>query len=89
MLQEIKTSMRMTQDALDTEITNNIEMCKKDLEIGGVYCDESEKLMRKACELYVKWQFDYQGKGEQFESAYRKLKDAMALCGDYNVRPAD
>lgn len=87
MLNAIKQSMRISHNALNNDIIDNIEMCKLDLSMAGVYCNEDDKLLQKACELYIKWQNDYQGKGEQFEKAYRSLKDAMALCGDYNVRP--
>ena len=81
--------MRISHDALNDDISGNIEICKLDLEMAGVYCKETDKLYQKACELYCKWQNDYMGKGEQFEKSYRSLKDAMALCGDYNVRPAN
>ena len=86
---EIKKSMRISHDALDDDIKRNIDTCKLDLNIAGVYGKDDDKLIVKACELYTKWQHDYQGKGEQFEKAYRNLKDALALCGDYNVRPTD
>lgn len=89
MLKDIKLSMRISHDGIDHDIENNIETCKLDLKIAGIYWKDDDKLLQKACELYVKWQFDYAGKGEQFEKAYRNLRDALALCGDYNVRSAD
>lgn len=81
--------MRISHNKLDDSITDDIESCKTELQMAGVYCKDTDQLLQKACELYVKWQNDYGGKGEQFEKAYNKLKDAMALCGDYNVRPTD
>jgi len=89
MVGKIKQSMRISHDALNDDIEENVEICKADLNISGVYWKEDDRLLQKACELYVKWQYDYQGKGEQFEKAYKSLKDSMALCGDYDVRPAD
>ena len=89
MLNAIKQSMRISHDVLNDDILRNIEICKLDMEMKGVYCKETDKLYQKACELYYKWQTDYMGKGEQFEKSYYSLRDAMALCGDYNVRPAD
>lgn len=89
MIETIKLSMRISHNALDSDIQKNIEICKRDLFIAGVYCKEDDELLSKACELYVKWQYDYMGKGEQFGKSYQKLKDAMALCGDYNVRSTD
>lgn len=89
MLNKIKKSMRISHDALNETILEDIEICKMDLSVAGVYCNDDDKLLQKACELYIKWQNNYLGKGEQFEKAYRSLKDAMALCGDYNVRPSN
>ena len=89
MLDRIKKSMRISHRALDDSINDDIVSCKSELMMAGVYCNESDQLLYKACELYVKWQNDYMGNGEQFGRAYSNLKDAMALCGDYNVRPAD
>lgn len=89
MIETIKKSLRISHDALNDEINNNIEICKMDLNISGVYYTDTDELFKKACELYIKWQFDYMGKGELFEKSYRSLKDAMALCGDYNVQPAN
>lgn len=89
MIEEIKKRIRITHGALDEAIKSDIETCMMDLNMSGVYFKKDDKLIKKACELYIKWQYDYQGKGEQFEKAYRSLKDALALCGDYNVRPGD
>lgn len=89
MIKKIKDSIRITHDAINDEIQRNIESCKRDLEVAGVYCKEDDPLYYKACELYIKWHLDYMGKGDQFEKAYHGLKDSLGLCGDYNVRPED
>lgn len=87
--ESIKKSIRISHNNLDDDIQNNIDACKLELNIAGVYWKDEDMLIQKACELYVKWQYDYLGKGEQFERAFRNLKDALALSGDYNVRPDD
>ena len=46
---------------------------------------EDDALIIKACELYVKWQEDFDGKSENYQKAYEKLRDSLSLCGDYNV----
>ena len=86
MLQKMKKSMRISHNDLDSDIERNIETCKLDLNVAGVWFKNVDSLIEKAIELYLKWQYDYGGKGEQFEKAYRNLKDALGLCGDYNVR---
>ena len=51
---------------------------------GIAACREPEdKLIQKACELYCKWQFDFDGKGERFERAYEGLRDFLSLGGEY------
>lgn len=84
MVEDIRKSMRISHTGLDDDIQRNIDACKTDMKIAGVILNE-DALSEKACELYSKWQYDYLGKGVQFESAYRSLKDAMALSGDYHV----
>lgn len=83
MLEQIKLSMRITHNMLDTDIQQNIDSCLLDLGRVGVDSSKDTALLCKACELYCKWQYDYQQKGEQFEMNYNKLRDAMSLCEDY------
>ena len=89
MVNAIKKTIRISHDGMNEEIDDNIASCRLELNMAGVYCVDNDLLFRKACELYVKWQCDFQGKGERYEKAFRNLKDAMALSGDYSVRPAD
>lgn len=88
----IKDSMRIRHTALDADILSNIEAAAADMARAGVrpYSDatrhtlKDDPLIRKAAELYCKYQADYIGKGAQFEKSYEKLRDSMSLCGDYN-----
>lgn len=84
MLERIKESIRIKHSGLDNDIQNNIDACIQDLKLAGVIAKE-DALSEKACELYIKWQYDYLGKGVQFENAYQNLKIAMALSGEYHV----
>ena len=83
MLDEIKLSMRISHTSLDTDIQRNIETCLLDLKRVGVDISEESNLLIKACELYCKWQYDYQGKGIQFENNYNALRDSLSMSGDY------
>lgn len=85
MLEEVKKVLRITHTMLDSEITSEIESCKKDLSIGGVtVTDETDALTARAIKLYCQAAHDFNGKGEKYSQAYEKLKIAMALTGDYN-----
>lgn len=81
--EDIRKSMRMSHDALDNEINRNIRACLHDLKRAGVDAEKGGPLIDKACELYCKWQQDYQGKADQYKRNYEELRDAMSLAGDY------
>ena len=93
LLTQVKKSMRISHVKLDDILLDDIKAGALDLKIAGVLpyviVDEKEALkedplLYKTLELYCKWQEDFQGKGEMYEKSYKNLKDAMALCGDYN-----
>lgn len=81
-VERIRTSMRITHTHLDEEIEKNINTALRDMRRVGV-CVKDDDLTDKACELYVKAQFDYQGKGDQYQKNYEALRDAMSLSGTY------
>lgn len=93
LLIQVRNSMRISHVKLDNAILDDIEAGALDLKIAGVLpwviinekCAlKKDPLLYKALELYCKWQEDFQGKGEMYEKSYKNLKDALALCGDYN-----
>lgn len=84
MLEEIKLSMRISHDKLDTDIQRNIDTCLRDLARVGVdSSNEADFMLRRACELFVKWQYDYCGKGEQYQKNYEALRDALSMSEEY------
>ncbi|MBO5208488.1 MAG: hypothetical protein J6B68_03995 [Lachnospiraceae bacterium] len=94
MLEQIKLSMRISHHALDDVILADMEVAAHDLLRVGVnpyQLNQTEEkvikedaLIYKAMELYVKAQVDFEGKGESYNSSYEKLRDSLALSGDYN-----
>lgn len=83
MLDKIKMALRITHTALDDDIQRNIDACLLDMEMVGVNKSVVTELSTKACELYCKWQYDYQGKGEQFQKNYEMLRNSLSMNGDY------
>lgn len=82
---KIKVSMRIRHNALDKGIADNIRTALRDMGLRGISIPEEEdSLVDKACELYCKGQYDYLGKGAEFERRYEELRDSMSLCGDYH-----
>lgn len=90
MLKKIKLSLRISHNAIDEDIESNIDACMLDLLRVGVHKtiavnSSEDALICKAAELYCKWQYDYNGKGDKFEKAYINLRDALSLCDEYNT----
>ena len=88
MLEKIKLSMRIFHNAIDSDIEANIAACMLDLSrvgVGSGYADvnSEDPLIVKAAELYCKWQYDFNQKGEQYMLAYENLRNALSLCGSY------
>ena len=69
--------------ALEHEVIDNLIDCMAELERVGIEIDTNKPLIRKAAELYLKWQWDYLGKGERFEKCFCNLRDAMSLTQSY------
>lgn len=86
LLTEIKLALRIKSDDFDAEITDLIEMAKKDLSIAGVIqIVETDPLVKQAVKLYCKGNFGYDENSERFQLSYLNLKQSMSLCGDYQA----
>lgn len=86
----IKKSMRIAHTFSDDEIDSNIAVCLKDMQRVGILSTlavttTTDPLIQKCCEYYCKWQFDFAGKGEQYEKNYNSLRDALSLVPDYTT----
>ena len=83
MLEQIKLALRITHSALDDDIQRNIDSALLDLSRVGVNPNPDNTLVIKACELYCKMQYDFDGKGEQFSVHYEKLRDSLSRAEEY------
>lgn len=88
MLEKIKLSMRIFHNVLDHDIKLNIDACMLDLQRVGVnekyaVVTSTDALICKSAELFCKWQNDFNSKGDQYQKAYEKLRDAISLCDTY------
>ncbi|MEZ3446191.1 MAG: hypothetical protein K1W30_13850 [Lachnospiraceae bacterium] len=95
MLDQIKKSQRITHDLLDDILRTDIDAGADELMRAGVEPFDGEgniserPLVRKAIELYAKGMEDFEEKGSVYMASFEKLRDAMALSGDYNVQRTD
>ena len=84
-LTEIKTTLRLSNSALDDEIKTDIQAARQRMRMIGVQIvDEDDSLTKTALKLHAKGTFNFQGDGPRYEEAFEKLATAMALSGDYN-----
>lgn len=84
LVNDVKVSLRIKNDAYDTDIQALIDSCKVDLNIAGVQkINETEPLTAQAIKLYCKGNFGYDENSEKYQKAYESLKMVMALASDY------
>ena len=79
MLQDIKDSLRVSGNDLDTEILDLIESAKADLILSGVHKDkvvDTDPLIKRAITVYCKANFGYEDPklSERFQESYTSLK---------------
>lgn len=84
LVEEIKKAVRVKSPDADSEIRALAKACFAEMRIAGVYItDWQEPLAKQAAILYCKGHYGYDDKPEGFLAAYRALRDAMALSGEY------
>ncbi|WP_017726764.1 head-tail connector protein [Halalkalibacterium ligniniphilum] len=93
MLQEIKTALRISNNAFDGEIEDMIAEARMDLIQSGLSSDvvnkaiEPDPLIKRAIKTYCKANFGLDSPdAERFQASYEMLKQHLSLAGDYNGR---
>lgn len=90
MLEDIKNSLRVSGNDLDTEIQDLIDSAKADLILSGVHKDkakETDPLIKRAITVYCKANFGYEDPklSERFQESYISLKHHLTLSAEYTV----
>lgn len=83
LIEELKRIVRVRSADAELELQGLVEACKKELELAGIYGDETDPLYRQAVRLYCKSHYGYDEDTERFQAAFGSLRDAMALSGNY------
>lgn len=89
LIEELKRFVRARSADAELELQGLVEACKKEMEIAGIYGDETDPLYRQAIRLYCKSHYGYDEDTERFQAAFCSLRDAMALSGDYTREAAN
>lgn len=86
MLSDAKQVLRVTNDAMDTEIADLIEAAKLDLSTSGIKVIETDPLIKRAINLYCKAHFGYDNPdAARFADSYKMLKIHLSFSLDYQV----
>jgi uncharacterized phage protein (predicted DNA packaging) len=90
LLPAVKTALRVSHNALDSEIDELISAARKDLyesgvgEIASNATDNIDPLIKRAIIVYCKAQFLANDKNaERYQIAYDLMKTHLALASDY------
>ncbi len=92
LLAKIKNNMRIRHTALDTAITDDMNAGALELERAGVSAYKTvnnskefvdNELVLTAIRYFVQSAENYNDKGQQYQQSFNKLRDAMALSGEY------
>lgn len=88
MLDKIKLALRISHNKLDDDIQHNITAALLDMQRVGIKVDDKpddkpDDIICSACEMYIKWQYDYLGKGAQWERNYTQLRNALSQSSNY------
>jgi len=80
----MKTALRISNTAYDSEIQDLIDAAKLNLGIAGIYSTlETDPLIKRAITTYVKAQFGYGEDAERFQNSYDMMKQQIAMASEY------
>jgi uncharacterized phage protein (predicted DNA packaging) len=92
MLEEVKLALRVSHDALDTEIEDIILGARLDLKLSGISAGkadaetEIDPLIKRAIIVYAKANFIADiNIAERYQKSYDSLKLHLSLAGDYTA----
>lgn len=88
LLDDVKTTLRITNTAYDGEVTDLINAAKADLILSGVETekveDETDTLIKRAISTYVKSNFGWGNlDSDKLQQSYERLKQHLALSTEY------
>lgn len=87
LLDDVKTALRVSGTALDTEIQDLIDAAKADLQLSGVHADkiiDPDPLIKRAVIVYCKAHFGWDNpEADRFAKSYDMLKQHLTLSTEY------
>lgn len=88
MIESIKTALRISNTAYDSEINDLISAAKADLRLSGILPakanDDTDPLIKRAITVYVKANFGWNNPdAEKLQQSYAMIKGHLALSQEY------
>lgn len=88
LLDDIKLTLRISNTAFDSEITDLISAARADLKLSGILeskvNDDTDPLIKRAITVYVKAHFGWNNPdSEKLQQSYEMLKRHLALSQEY------
>lgn len=85
LLDNVKQALRISNTAYDTEITDLLATCKKDLQLAGLLVvDETDEMTKRAITVYVKANFGWDNpSAERLHKSYEMFKNHLSLSIEY------
>lgn len=84
MLDDVKTALRITVDAYDSELTALIGAAKKDLSIAGVVLpDELDEITKRAIITYCRFMFGSPIDYDRVKASYDEQKAQLSQASGY------
>ena len=88
MLESVKLSLRINNNAYDGEIENLIKACLKELELAGIASskmNKNDEMIIRAVTLYCKAQFGFDNAdADKYQNSYESLKTFLCTNKGYN-----
>ena len=87
-INDVKTALRISNTAFDSEINDLISAAQSDLKLSGVLeskvNDDTDPLIKRAIIIYVKANFGWNNPdAERLQHSYNMLKIHLALSQEY------
>lgn len=95
LIDSVKTTLRISHNKLDDDISQHISACLDDMKrLGIAIPDDVEDvadmpLLFSAVKIYCMAQFDFLNKGEQYKKGYESLRDTLSLSSNYRESYSD
>lgn len=86
LVSKIRKSIRITTEEFDDQIKGYCDYVKQDLishNMDARNWSTVDPIIYMCCELYCKYMFDYENKGEWYHKRYRAVRDNMVTMMRY------